>query len=217
MQVPCDWCGKEHYRRPSHVYEHNFCSKGCFRAWIQRDKPRLVCEWCGGEYLVPPCRKDMAKFCSPECYQEWRKEHWIGMRGEPAKAVACDWCGATFLRCDALLKDREHHFCDTTCMGKWREENIVGENHPLFLGGGELYYGANWRRQRRKARQRDGYACLRCGVTSEEIGRELDVHHYQPFREFGLARYKEANELSNLGSFCPSCHKLVEGMGEDWR
>jgi len=259
--VKCDWCGKEHYRRPSHTYEHNFCSKPCFKAWIQRDKPRLVCEWCGKEFLVPPIREDSAKFCSQECYHEWNRKTQAQVT---SVQVNCAWCGAELLRIPARIKRSEHHFCDTTCAGKWRAENITGEQHPsyalqevkcaycgetllrppsiihayehVFCGreckaawqsgenspfwkGGtwDYNYGLNWKRQKQRARKRDGYKCLWCGVVQEDCQRELDVHHYAPFREFGLGRYKEANRLKNLGTFCRTCHKIVEPLGKDWR
>lgn len=88
--------------------------------------------------------------------------------------------------------------------------NLKGENHPHWKGGHELYYGPNWQEQRRKARERDKHTCQLCDKTRREIGKEIDVHHIVAFREFGLERYKEANKLSNLITFCHSCHIKVE-------
>ena len=210
MYIACDWCGEQHYRRPSHVYDHNFCSKACFKAWIQKDKPRILCEWCGKEFLVSPVREESAKFCSPECYQKWRTTERIGMRGDPPVGVECSWCGAKLQRKPARIKRSEHHFCDTVCMGKWRAENVVGEAHPLFLGGREPYYGANWKRQRRIRRKKDNHTCQGCGMTEDELGRAMDVHHIMPFRKFGLEEYKQANRLDNLVSLCPACHTHEE-------
>jgi predicted HNH restriction endonuclease len=50
-----------------------------------------------------------------------------------------------------------------------------------------------------------------CGITEEEHGRQLDVHHKVPFRLFDSPI--EANRLSNLISVCPSCHKKLEDSG----
>ena len=79
-------------------------------------------------------------------------------------------------------------------------------------------YGPNWETQRRKARRRDGFHCQMCGVSEDELGRELDVHHKRPFREFEYDptdptradRYLLANALDNLISLCPTCHRRVE-------
>jgi len=74
--------------------------------------------------------------------------------------------------------------------------------------------GPNWAEQRDKARQRDNSCCQHCGAP-ERPGRQHDVHHLRPFREFGYvpgqnARYLEANRLENLVTLCPACHRRAE-------
>ena len=95
-----------------------------------------------------------------------------------------------------------------TKKGKARSD-ICGEKNPAWRGGYEPYYGANWTQQRRLTRKRDNYTCQKCGI--QENGREHDVHHIIPFREFGLKRYKEANSLDNLTTLCMSCHRKLNG------
>ncbi|MBN1286993.1 MAG: DEAD/DEAH box helicase [Anaerolineae bacterium] len=77
-------------------------------------------------------------------------------------------------------------------------------------------YGPDWPAQRDTARRRDEYRCRRCGIGEDEAGREHDVHHIQPFRDFGYVRgrnenYRQANRLDNLMTLCRSCHRAVEG------
>jgi DEAD/DEAH box helicase domain-containing protein len=77
-----------------------------------------------------------------------------------------------------------------------------------------LDYGPNWSIQRDAARARDGYHCVHCGAPERE-GRQHDVHHITPFRAFGYVRgandlYKLANQLENLITLCPACHRRVE-------
>ena len=67
-------------------------------------------------------------------------------------------------------------------------------------------YGADWAAQRDAARRRDGYRCVLCGVA--EAGAAHHVHHRQPFRTFATA--SEANDLANLVTLCPGCHRRVE-------
>lgn len=69
-------------------------------------------------------------------------------------------------------------------------------------------YGSTWHVQRDKARARDGYRCQVCGA--QEKGRVHDVHHKIPFRTFSSAT--EANQLTNLITLCPACHKKVENV-----
>ncbi len=67
-------------------------------------------------------------------------------------------------------------------------------------------YGPNWAQQRDRARARDEYRCQVCGL--EEGDREHDIHHKVPFRQFETPLL--ANQLSNLVTLCPSCHRRVE-------
>ncbi|HSH00950.1 MAG TPA: DEAD/DEAH box helicase [Anaerolineae bacterium] len=74
-------------------------------------------------------------------------------------------------------------------------------------------YGPNWDEQREKALVRDGGVCRRCGADGRE--KVLHVHHVRPFRTFNYVAgenetYKEANQLGNLVSLCPSCHRMAE-------
>ncbi|MCB0006105.1 MAG: DUF1998 domain-containing protein, partial [Anaerolineales bacterium] len=75
-------------------------------------------------------------------------------------------------------------------------------------------YGPNWQAQRLKALDRDGHRCKMCGAAGDE-GPGLHVHHLRPFREFGYVPgendyYRQANQVENLVSLCPSCHRVAE-------
>lgn len=76
------------------------------------------------------------------------------------------------------------------------------------------YRGPNWQAQREAARARDGYRCRHCGAP-ERPDREHDIHHLQPFRDFGYVpgeneRYRAANQLDNLITLCRVCHRRAE-------
>jgi DEAD/DEAH box helicase domain-containing protein len=67
-------------------------------------------------------------------------------------------------------------------------------------------YGPGWPAQRERVRQRDGYRCQMCGLP--EQGRAHDVHHKVPFKSFSSS--VEANQLNNLITLCPACHRRAE-------
>jgi DEAD/DEAH box helicase domain-containing protein len=67
-------------------------------------------------------------------------------------------------------------------------------------------YGQNWEALRSSVRARDGYRCQVCGAP--EVSRSHDVHHKVPFRSFNNP--EQANQLHNLVTLCPSCHRRVE-------
>ena len=81
-------------------------------------------------------------------------------------------------------------------------------------------YGPNWSQQRRKVLERDGYRCRTCGggasnLSIEEKGILLHIHHIRPFRDYGYIpgvneNYRQANEIDNLITLCPSCHRRAE-------
>lgn len=96
----------------------------------------------------------------------------------------------------------------------YRESHCQG-NHWRWAGGCQTWRGPNWNNQSERARERDNYCCQSCGVTQSELGKKLDVHHIQPFREFGFVPYKnknyiQANQIDNLITLCPSCHQKTE-------
>lgn len=74
-------------------------------------------------------------------------------------------------------------------------------------------YGPNWTKQRQKCLKRDDWTCRVCGVSSDELDRELSVHHITPRREHD--GNWEQNGLSNLISLCPTCHGRFEGKYTD--
>jgi DEAD/DEAH box helicase domain-containing protein len=75
-------------------------------------------------------------------------------------------------------------------------------------------YGPNWKTQRERTLERDGYRCRTCGSEARP-GQGLHVHHIKPFRDYGYVRgkneaYRLANELENLVTLCASCHRQAE-------
>ena len=67
-------------------------------------------------------------------------------------------------------------------------------------------YGPHWKKLRDLTRERDGYRCQVCSRLEENQAHH--VHHKIPFRQF--RSIEEANQLSNLITLCPSCHRRVE-------
>jgi DEAD/DEAH box helicase domain-containing protein len=75
-------------------------------------------------------------------------------------------------------------------------------------------YGPDWPAARQAARRRDQYRCRQCGAP-EKPGRAHEVHHIQPFRDFGYRpdenrNDRQANALDNLITLCAACHHRAE-------
>jgi DEAD/DEAH box helicase domain-containing protein len=72
--------------------------------------------------------------------------------------------------------------------------------------------GPNWAQQRDRARHRDHYRCVWCNAP-ERPGRQPDVHHLTPFREFGWRPARTRTIARPIAwrtvTLCPSCHRLA--------
>lgn len=163
-------------------------------------------------------------FCSRDCLHTWRSNQFTG-DAHPLQnrvEVECKMCGESLQRRPSVIEMRDHHFCSYACMGKWRSKYLTGEDSPAWKGGGELYRGGNWIRQRERTLERDEYECVRCGCSEEqhfeEYGRQLSVHHIKSVREFYYEAgdnepdYSEMNSLDNLVTLCVACHRTIESL-----
>lgn len=84
-------------------------------------------------------------------------------------------------------------------IGQWRHDPLSGR-------------GPDWERARQEARARDNYRCRICQAV-EPAERRHEVHHIRPYRQFGppgAIDSRLANDLDNLITLCPSCHRQAE-------
>lgn len=222
--VECAHCGDEKTVRPclADEYEQHFCNPSCKGAWQSEnhtgsDSPAwkgglitVECEWCDGELerkqVAVAARED--HFCDHGCYASWRSEVFRGENNplfDPLD-VECSYCETPFQKTNN--RNTEHHFCTPECQREWWSENFRGDGNPNWQGGRSTTYGPRWTIQRRKALERDGYACVICGAGEEAIGREPHVHHIVPKDEF--SSLEAAHQLGNLITLCPRHHQKVE-------
>lgn len=208
----CAWCEEQFTRPESQVNgnENVFCSKACHGEWIHNNehtRKRVSCEWCGHVFERRESHIDSRQhnFCSHECHGNWKKQ-------QGTIVVSCEVCDTEVTKNKAYAERCDYHFCSTDCQGAWYSENINGEDHPLWKGGGDVYYGPNWLSQRRATVERDNYECQDCGLTREEhyeqYGSDLEVHHKTPIRTFEDT--SDANQLANLITVCMNCHMKRE-------
>lgn len=94
-----------------------------------------------------------------------------------------------------------------------RPKHAVGEEHPQWNGGYDIYQLKNWDEARERVFDKYGQECLRCGLTQtahkERYGESIHVHHLEALASFDDPA--DANRLENLVPLCQSCHKELEG------
>jgi len=158
------------------------------------------------------CLDGKKHFCNMTCMGQWQSKHRVGKDNPTYNSVdcVCDICGKAFTRTPFHIANGEGKFCSNKCRAAWMSQNMSGPNSPYWQGGEADYRGANWEKQRKEARKRDRYRCQKCGIHEKKLRRHLDVHHLIPFRSFGVDRYEEANQLTNLVCMCRSCHITTE-------
>lgn len=219
-RLNCEHCGTEYEVIPAREDESRFCSKECLDEWRSEHRSgadayaweggsvTVVCVQCSQEFDVKPVREETARFCSRNCMSEWQGEHLVGEQNPYWQGggitLECDYCGDKY-----ELKKSEadgSRFCSRECLGRWQSEHWTGEDAPAWKGGSPRYYGPSWRRQRERALERDDHQCVICGKT------DVEVHHVQPFRTYGVENHDDANRLENLVCLCPTHHNKWEGI-----
>ncbi|WP_226043305.1 HNH endonuclease [Natrinema sp. DC36] len=224
-EVPCSNCGEQVAKMQSFLEAgmQPFCGKECHDEWQQEfaptgsDHPNYArieteCGQCDKELQLRPYEynPEGENFCDMECYSD----HLSDQTGEkhpnwkPKVTVECAYCGCDIDKIPSEAKKHDRFYCSIECNRQWKRENWKGENAPNWQGGWNDYYGPNWEKQRRKARENDDFACQGCGLTQlehlERWGERLHVHHIVPFREH--EGYEKANALDNLVTLCRKCH-----------
>lgn len=110
------------------------------------------------------------------------------------------------------------------------EETVASLSEAGLWTNAPNDYGPLWAQIRERVRARDGYKCQMCGRPESTLSgtrnRQHDVHHKIPFRMFmrspmspdvGMqsreilqSAVARANQLDNLTTLCPECHKKAE-------
>lgn len=185
-------------------FEKVFCSRKCSAIkQALRGNQSFVCENCEKSFTLKRSRRQGQHiFCCHKCNVEFRNKQIA-----PSKvAVHCSNCGQEMMVWPSKAKINKDFYCNKEC----RANHIIGSNNPAYTSGDgrKVEYGFNWRRQRRKALERDNHTCQHCGKVPK-TSRSLHVHHVIPAHTFN-GDYEAANQLSNLLTLCMKCHKDAE-------
>jgi len=89
--------------------------------------------------------------------------------------------------------------------------DFFGPNNPCWRDGRGLEpYPIGWGSKilKNKIRERDNYTCQKCGITQEQCGEKLSIHH--------IDYIKENIDLNNLISLCRRCNAVVNFKREYW-
>lgn len=198
IPVTCITCGKQFKTFQNHPGK--FCSEQCRHpSRIQRKNDHWIdvtCKYCGRTFQTMISRPKI--YCGWKCFNEKKHENIVDL--------ICKQCGKEYKTKASQIKAHGSNFCSRECRWTARITPMMGSNNPHYRGGTHKFFGPHWGRQKRKAKQRDGYHCQVCGLSDK---KKLDVHHIVPRRIFNVD-WDKADDLSNLITLCGSCHQKVE-------
>ncbi len=174
------------------------------RSYIRYDEfQERECVICNRVFSYPVRFGDRVTTCSSYCQGVA-----LSLKKMKGEYVLCHTCNKPVWKQPCHLKGDKRHYCSKECTDLgWSIYYEIDFGEEKINTGRKKYYGANWLVQRRKARERDRYQCQECGITEDQYGKELSVHHIKPFVYFET--YKEANKLENLLSVCELCHRKI--------
>lgn len=179
----CVVCGSSFYasaRRPNSMY----CSLTCKGIG---SRASFHCETCG-KRVEHGYRSRSKRWCSRSCAATARRtgsEH------------PCTVCGKLKYIPSGYTISTHGVFCTLAC---WNTYQTYSPER--------IFYGGRWHRQRTAALKRDNHVCQGCGILARRVRGGLHVHHIIPFKLW--PDQDSANDLANLLSLCPSCHKRAD-------
>jgi transposase len=168
---------------------------------------------------------------SPTTVQKWLNKHGIETRDRspvPDKRLKnAKWLRDRYWACGRSTPEiAEECGCAASTVGEWLKKHGIdmrsptpereGANHPNWKGG-RTVYGEGWSAEKRKkVRERDGFVCVRCGMSQSEHESEhnqnLHVHHLTKARN--IDDPKERNAVENLVTLCHGCHNRYEKLAD---
>jgi len=180
------------------------------------------CIHCGKEMDLIPSRAKKRKYCSTSC--QLKHEYSIGKRDRVKTGEKARIASYKRMKQDNWLnynssRDKLRKVMNTEEYRKRAREDKLGEKNGMynkkpwnFLGidkrnkYGNVDRGFDWKRIKRKVKERDNYTCQHCGETEEDTKQYLQVHHITKYSIF------QDNSMNNLITLCPKCHAHAESQ-----
>lgn len=184
MKWKCIYCGRERDDKPSIAKRRKYCSTNCQLKY---------------EYETGKRDKFEIGVKAREVSQERMKnDNWLNYKDTREKMRKVQQTD------EYRLKERLAHLGEKNGM-----YGMIGEKSSNYIDGkyrkwGNADRGFNWKKIKKKIKERDNYTCQDCGVKEAELVQYLQVHHIIPYRIF------EDNSEENLITLCSKCHAKQE-------
>jgi hypothetical protein len=204
--LPCPVCLKPFYRAPGHRKRGPCCSHACAAKNKSGEKSHLWrggmvvknCLECHKPFQVKMSESSRVDRCSHSC-----RGRLISRLLRHDLFDSCRTCKRTIKITKRKVGKR--NFCNRACADVAHASLMEGQRNGRFVHGNSRNgYPREWDGTVQSTiRERDGYQCLLCGVTQEEHGRTLPVHH--------INYNKDDIRDGNLATVCRFCHGRMHG------
>ena len=206
----CKGCDSDFYHPKA---DRAFCRDCDFRArennpnWKDA-KEAAECEICEKPFEYYPTDKE-GIYC-PDCVES--AEEFLGTPSYELRDIErvekeCEECGEEMVVLQTTVDQGRGRFYSASCRDTWFSHEYDNPHANPYSG--------KWYKMRHQIYKRDDHQCVRCGRHRQEIGREPEVHHFTPIREFDDPQ--DAHRPDNLICLCRGCHSQAEfGVISDW-
>ena len=110
--------------------------------------------------------------------------------------------------CDEMAEPG-HTYCAKHLVESQKKHQEWLENHKKKPFENAIrtnnYNTVEWRALRKEVLKRDGYQCQQCGITQEESGFPLEIHHIIPPKGNRELFY----DIDNCVTLCKWCHARI--------
>ena len=170
--IKCRNCGKEFYRNPSTIVEHNYCSQKCYTEYKLKNSKlnRRICPICNKEFETYHPNQI---YCSKEC---------ASISNRNRITCICENCGKVFERIASEVIKNEKHFCCKQCAKDyfgWTKDDIEFlKNNYGVISSSEISKRINYRHKEREIRRKAAEIGLSiCSFWTEEEEKILKENY----------------------------------------
>ena len=168
-----------------------------------------ICIDCGAKRNYYPSSNELRKRCRRCAGIELGRRSQLATDPSNMIELICAVCRKLIVRKRCLVvKLKTVPTCSNTCRKTAMRSKLIQKTSRPRQPRKSTNYGPGWKTQSQLARDRDRDCCQECGISRQDYGRTLDVHHIVRFQDFTTP--DAANVLSNLQTLCVPCHRRAD-------
>ena len=198
--IKCTNCGKEFYRKKSHLDRHdnNFCCIECEFGYKHKQTHEMRnCETCG--FVFEVSKKSKQRFCCVKCQNEWQKTQNGELNFKFSNTYTdCEYCGEKYRIKPYKLDNRQHNFCSVECRQSWYAK---------------IWSQQDWWKEKSRAKMLE---LLNSGAINN-INSKPQAIVDDLLSNLNISSEKEYNiKYYSIDNYLTNCNLMIEVQGDYW-